>query len=225
MENKRISINLMLLVGIFIAIIVIMFFTIKYFKQKEVQENEIQSEQVEEVSDVNSSEIINTNTEEKNAKNSSKNKPLKVGEWGTTSKQENIGVYKDAEICVSKIIKGNQAAKMVQLWDETNGNQFKDSITGTEWVVVEYEINLKNLSMSKAGNNVSIESKIEGLGNSTSIKYDNKIYEIETLSLNKDEYTTEEVAKGRFAMQLPVNCSNYIIILGDGEQKAYIKGE
>ncbi|MDO5556772.1 MAG: hypothetical protein Q4G05_00805 [Clostridia bacterium] len=226
MQKKRISINLMLLIFIFIIILLSMYFIIKINVERE-NKHQIEGAEQETTNDSNTNTDTDTNINIDQPKNSSKMETLKVGEWGIASKLESND-YKSVNVRVSNIQRGTSAERIIKSWSESNSDRFifTEALNKMEWVLIEYEIDLSNIKMSEKGNTVGLALNIEGLGNNTSIKYDNKIYNITVFDLNKDEYINDKIATGRYSMQLPKGCTDYTIILGDNtSQRAFIKGE
>lgn len=234
MPRKRISINLMLLVFIFLMILVAMYCIIKYNIQKKYNE-ESKGKQVEQIEfqgkkdgQEQSSEQEQKAEEVIETASSSKIEPINVGQWGKSTKKAEDGTYKEVEVRVSKVIRGTEAEKIIKNFSEINKEKlnYTAPVNNMEWAVIEYEANLKNMNANENGNTSKILLNVEGIGNNTSVKYKNKIYNITVLDLNKDEYKMEEIVTGRYATQLPIGCTDYTIIIGDdASQRAFIKGE
>lgn len=159
----------------------------------------------------NNNTYSSTNVSTSNAKTSSKTNPLSVGEWGIASKYAS-GEYVDVLTRVTNITRGAQAAQEFKNYCERGSSIYKyeDAKESMEWAIVEYEVDLTGFSSNTS---VSLDRKISGTGDNNSIKYNNMTYIVSTVNMTSD-YTSGKVVTAKFATQLPIGCSEYIIAPG-----------
>ncbi len=158
-----------------------------------------------------------------NAKTSSKSNPLSVGEWGIASKYVS-GEYVDIPARVTNITRGTQAAQEYKNYCENGSSIYKyeDAKEEMEWAIVEYEVDLTSFSSDTS---VILDKKISGTGDNTSIKYNNSTYIVSTANMTSG-YASGKVVTAKFATQLPIGCSEYVIVLGSSSgTQAFIMGE
>ena len=171
----------------------------------------------------NNNTSSSSNVSTANAKTSSKTNPLSVGEWGIASKYAS-GEYVDVPTRVTNITRGTQAAQEFKNYCERGSSIYKyeDAKEGMEWAIVEYEVDLTSFSSDTS---VSLDRKISGTGDNNSIKYNNMTYIVSTVNMTSD-YTSAKVVTAKFATQLPIGCSEYIIALGSSSStQAFIMGK
>lgn len=160
-------------------------------------------------------------------KASSKSNPLSIGEWGIASKYSSKNSV-DVPVKVTNVTRGSSAAQEVKDYCNNKSSFYKytEPKDGMEWAVVDYTVDLTNIADFGSGEkSLSVTSKISGTGDNTSIKYNGITYIVTTMNINA-RTSTENIANGQFAVQLPIGCSDYIIVLGDYSQtQAFFKGK
>lgn len=161
------------------------------------------------------------------AKTSTKQAPLSKGEWGIASKYstETKG-YDPVNVKVTKFTRGEEAKKAVQ--DYINSSsiyKYEEPKAGLEWLVIDYDVDFANYTMSSVGTNADVSGDVEGI-ESSSIKYNGITYITSTKYIGSRDYVKTNTASGKIATQVPVGCTDYIVTFGAyGETKAYFKGE
>ena len=186
-----------------------------------------------ETNSVNNS-VDNTNTNNQNdnvntkGETSSKTDPLSFNQWGLASRYSS-GEYKDIPVMISKVTRGEQASKLVEGYcNEKNSiYKYEEPKEGMEWAVFEYTVDLRSI-MTEYGVNVRVDSKITGTGDNSSIKYDGKTYIVSTADMSSRDYFKEDsaIADGRFVVQLPIGCTDYLVAMGTTNQtNAYFEGK
>lgn len=162
------------------------------------------------------------------AKTSTKEAPLTKGEWGTAAKYstETKG-YENVNVKVTNFIRGEDAKKAVQEYMTSGSSIYKyqEPKEGLEWLVIDYDVDFADYTMSSIGANGDVSGKVEGL-TSSSIKYNGTTYITSTIFIGPKDYVKTKNTTGRLATQVPVGCSDYIVTFGAyNETKAYFKGE
>lgn len=167
----------------------------------------------------NTTPQVNTNT----GKSSSKENPLNVGEWGIASKYMSGG-YIDVPARVTKVTRGSSAAQEVKNYCNSGSSIYKyeDAKQGMEWAIIDYDVDLTKIEKSTT---VRLDTKITGTGTNTSIKYKDVTYIVTTMNMTS-EYTKGKVVNCKFAVQLPIGCTDYLIALGTSSStQAFINGK
>ncbi len=173
--------------------------------------------------DMNNNTVTNNTTNNTTGKTSSKSSPLSIGEWGIAS-QYKSGGYIKVPARVTKVTRGAAAAQEVKAYCTSGSSIYKyqDAKEGMEWAVIEYDVDLTNVSSDTS---IRLDSKITGTGDNTSIKYNGTTYIVSTMNMTSG-YTNSKVANAKFAVQLPVGCSDYNIVLGSSSStQAFFKGK
>lgn len=254
MENKKVTINLstfilslLLIITIFVGIILFMMNNnkIKNSNSSISQNNKLSDIKNEEVSESNSSNSINNsknsldnefivqnNKKDNNTpiekpttgKESSKTNPLSIGNYGVAY-QRTSKTNIDVPVKVTNVTRGNSAKKMVKQYCDSGVSiyRYDEPKEGMEWAVIDYTVDLTNVPATTEGKKVSLDSKITGTGDNTSIKYNNNIYIVSTINMST-KYSKETIAHGKFAAQLPIGCTDYLIVLGTQDKQAFFKG-
>lgn len=158
-----------------------------------------------------------------NGKSSTKAAPLSIGEWGIGSVYSS-GSYVDVPTRVVNVIRSSQAASEYQNFCNQGSTIYKyeNAKDGMEWAVIEYEIDL-----SKFSSDVSayLNSSVNGTGNNTAIVYNNNRYIVSTANMTPS-LASGKIVTAKFATQLPIGCSDYIITLGSSQgSQAFIHGK
>ena len=243
MENKRISVNLVgfiFTVIVIIALIIGVVYVVQHkdsiFKSSNQTANIENSESTEPSTNSESQNTLldvttpgqpTTELDSSSAKTSSKAEPISVGEWGIASKY-NSNTYTEVPVKISNITRGDAAASQVKDFLDNGASIYKyeDAKPGMEWAVIEYTVNLSNITPFSSGDKaIKVDSRITGTGDNASIKYNGNTYIVSTINMTSD-YTKEDIATGKFAVQLPIGCSDYLISLGSSSStQAFFKGE
>ena len=236
MENKRISVNLVgfiFTVLVIIALIVGILYVVQH-KDTIFKTSNAEQEVLQENAEKNDSSLETTTPEDSNlvgdstsAKSSSKEEPLSLGEWGLASKYSS-NTYTDVPVKISNIVRGDSAAAQVKEYLDNGFSIYKyeDAKQGMEWTIIEYTVDLTNITPFSSGDKaIKVDSRITGTGDNASIKYNGNTYIVSTINMTSD-YTKENIASGKFAVQLPIGCSDYLISLGSSSStQAFFKGE
>lgn len=156
-------------------------------------------------------------------KASTKASPLSLNEWGIAS-QYSSGSYIDIPTRVTKVTRGANAAKEVKAYCDSGSSIYKYSEPkqGMEWAVIDYDVDLTKVSNDTSAR---LYSSVAGTGNNTSIKYNGTTYITTTMGMTS-EYDKGKIVNSKFAVQLPIGCSDYIIVLGSLDHtQAFFKGK
>lgn len=157
------------------------------------------------------------------AKKSSKANPLSINDWGIASRYSS-GDYVDVPARVTNITRGTVAAQEVKEHCESGSSIYKYSEPkeNMEWAVVEYEIDLTNVT-----SNVStyLNTSVTGISDYSAIQYNGYNYYTSTMNLTSG-FDNSKIVNAKFAVQLPVGCSDYLIILGSSSgSQAFFAGK
>lgn len=160
-------------------------------------------------------------------KSSSKSNPLSIGEWGLASKYSS-GNYVDVSVKVTNVTRGNSATQMVKNYCNNGSSiyRYEDAKDGMEWAVVDYVVDLSKIEAYSSGDKpIKVDSKVTGTGNNTSIKYNGNTYIVSTMNMTSGN-SKENIANGQFAVQLPIGCTDYLIVLGSSSHtQAFFNGK
>ena len=183
----------------------------------------------------NNSENTSSNENEENTsssstsnsatgKSSSKQNPLAIGEWGISSRYLS-GEYVDVPAKVTNVTRGSSAAQEVKQYLTSGSSIYKyeDAKEGMEWAVIEYSIDLTKFEKETTA---KLDSKVTGTGDNTSIKYNGTTYIVSTVNMTPNKYTKGSIETCKFAVQLPIGCTDYLIVLGSSSgSQAYFTGK
>lgn len=162
------------------------------------------------------------------AKTSTKEAPLAKGEWGVAAKYSTeTKSYENVNVKVTNFVRGEEAKKAVQDYMNSGKSIYKyeEPKAGLEWVVIDYDVDFAEYTMSSLGANADVEGKVEGT-TSSSIKYNGVTYITSTILISSRDYVKTKTTSGRLATQVPVGCTDYVVAFGAyNETKAYFKGE
>lgn len=144
-------------------------------------------------------------------KASTKANPLSLNDWGIAS-QYSSGSYIDIPTRVTKVTRGANAAKEVKAYCDSGSSIYKYSEPkqGMEWAVIDYDVDLTKVSNDTSAR---LYSSVAGTGDNRNIKYNGTTYIVTTMGMTS-EYDKGKVVNSRFAVQLPIDCTDYIIVLG-----------
>lgn len=157
-------------------------------------------------------------------KASSKQNPLSIGEWGIASKYVS-SEYVDVPARVTNVTRGSNAAQ--ELKDYLNNSssiyKYEDAKETMEWAVIEYSIDLTKMEKDSTA---KLDTKITGIGDNNSIKYNDATYFVSTTNMTPNNYTKGEIVSCKFAVQLPIGCTDYLIALGSSSgTQAFFSGK
>lgn len=183
-------------------------------------QNPVEETTVTENTATENAEAVSTN-----AKKSSIENPLKLGEWGIASKRvskylsekySNID-HVDIPVKVTKVTRGDEAKEMVKKWCEKSSfYQYKEPTAYTEWAVIDYDVDLSGLTFDPKtiGTGISVDTSVKGL-DGHSVKYNGIMYTLMTTDTsNKDYVKKPGIYHAQFMTSLPIGCSDYIVQLG-----------
>ena len=157
-------------------------------------------------------------------KSSSKQNPLAIGEWGISSRYLS-GEYVDLPAKVTNVTRGSSAAQEVKqyLTSDSSIYKYEDAKEGMEWAVIEYSIDLTQVEKETTA---KLDSKVTGTGDNTSIKYNGTTYIVSTVNMTPNKYTKGSIETCKFAVQLPIGCTDYLIVLGSSSgSQAFFTGK
>ena len=169
---------------------------------------------------------VTTNSSSSSAKASTKENPLKLGEWGLASKyvSKNLSTkyantrYADVPVRVTKVTRGEAAKTIVKDWfSRQTYYKYQDPKAYMEWAVVDYEVDLNALTFDEKNYGVSMDvsSSVKGLDGS-SVKHNGITYIISTTNITSREYVKKPgVYKCQFIVPLPEGCKDYLVVLGN----------
>lgn len=256
MENNKISISLTTVIIIAVIIGALILGIVSYAiynnfnKKPEIGNDKIgqstvdslQSGETNNNSDKQTSTNTNTNnnantttTEKENSSNSSastsatgkassKQNPLSIGEWGIASKYVS-SEYVDVPARVTNVTRGSSAAQELKEYLNNSSSIYKyeDAKENMEWAVIEYSIDLTKMEKDSTA---KLDTKITGIGDNNSIKYNGATYIVSTTNMTPNNYTKGEIVSCKFAVQLPIGCTDYLIALGSSSgTQAFFSGK
>ena len=172
----------------------------------------------------NSSTPNQTTTNSATGKPSSKQSPLAIGEWGISSRYLS-GEYVDVPAKVTNVTRGSSAAQEVKQYLTSGSSIYKyeDAKEGMEWAVIEYSIDLTQVEKETTA---KLDTKVTGTGDNTSIKYNGTTYIVSTVNMTPNNYTKGSIETCKFAVQLPIGCTDYLIVLGSSSgSQAFFTGK
>lgn len=157
-------------------------------------------------------------------KSSSKQNPLAIGEWGISSKYV-LGEYVNVPAKVTKVTRGTSAAQELEdyLTSGSSIYKYEDAKDGMEWAVIEYNIDLTQIEKETTA---KLDTKVTGTGDNTPIKYNGTTYIVSTVNMTPNNYTKGNIETCKFAVQLPIGCTDYLIVLGSSSgSQAFFTGK
>lgn len=182
------------------------------------------SDKNEDEETTNSSKPNQTTTNSATGKPSSKQSPLAIGEWGISSRYLS-GEYVDVPAKVTNVTRGSSAAQEVKQYLTSGSSIYKyeDAKEGMEWAVIEYSIDLTQVEKETTA---KLDTKVTGTGDNTSIKYNGMTYILSTVNMTPNKYTKGSIETCKFAVQLPIGCTDYLIVLGSSSgSQAFFNGK
>lgn len=186
-------------------------------------------------SNVNNSNVDTSNTIVNNNNNntssngagiaSSKTNPLSFNQWGLASRYT-TGGYKNVSVSITNVTRGAGASTLVKEYCDNPYviYKYEDAKEGMEWAVFDYSVDLSSI-MTSNGASIKVDSMITGTGDNNSIKYNGKIYIVSTMDMSNSDYIKETVGHGKFAVQLPIGCTDYLVAMGREDSTAYFMGK
>ena len=132
--------------------------------------------------------------------------------------------YLDIPTKVTNVIRGSFAAQEVKQYLTSGSSIYKyeDAKEGMEWAVIEYSIDLTQLEKESTA---KLYTQVTGTGDNKSIKYNGTTYIVSTVNMTPNKYTKGSIETCKFAVQLPIGCTDYLIALGDSDTQAFFKGK
>lgn len=157
--------------------------------------------------------------------------PLQVGEWGVASiyypfdVNGNTTEYKNVYAKVTNVIKGDEADRIAR--ENMSGNQmiqYVEPNEGMEWVLIEFDFDFGELYDGKE-QPIFVDTNVCALDGSNIIVYNNVPYECSAVDYSYTFRYDTQTGFGRFFAQLPIGCTDYIILIGSpNDNVAYIRG-
>lgn len=240
MENKKKNNTAIIIIVVVAAIL--LFFAIVGFGGYYIYNKVIKPTATElkgdRITPTNESISNKSNSSSKDAKVSTKESPLSIGEWGLASKYASKYLseeyadktYIDVPVRVTNVSRGSKIIDNVKkLYADHNYKYQEPKSSQLEWAIVDYEVDLSDVTFDKGtiGTSIKIDSSVKGTDGG-SIKYDGISYILSTVDVSSSDYVKEPgVYKGKFITQLPKGCSDYLIKLGNSYNgsESYFKGE
>ncbi len=164
-----------------------------------------------------------------NAKTSSLENPLKVGEWGIASKYNtNTKSDQNVNVRVSNIIRGDEAKKMAQEYMNSDYSIYKyeEPEAYQEWLVVEYDVDFGDTYVpGELGASPNVQGDVTGPDGS-SVKYNGVSYINSVIEIGSRDYIKTKTGSGKLLTQIPIGCTDYIIDFGTyNGTHAYFQGQ
>lgn len=177
------------------------------------------------IEDTDTNNTSDTSTTTITGKTSSQENPLNIGEWGIASKYDS-GEYIDLPVKVTKVTRGAAATQRIKDYcNEHTIYSYEDPKEGMEWAVIDYSVDLTNVTERSSGKSIRVYSKIRGTGDNSSIRYNGYTYILTTKDIS-ETYSKEDIGNGAFAVSLPIGCTEYTIAMGESSHTtAYFVGQ
>lgn len=216
-KNRSLIILLVIIIGVLVCALVIAFL-LNYTNKRNINldnNTNIVDDVIESKDEDNSNEVNNSNSSTNDNitfNESSKQEPLDIGEWGVASKYISGG-YVDVPVRVTNVTRGNNAAEELRNYLDSGTSIYKYSEPkeNMEWAIIEYDIDMTKLEKDST---VKMDTKITGTGDNTSVKYKGVTYILSTINMTSNKYTKGGIESCKFAVQLPIGCVDYLIVLG-----------
>lgn len=241
-NKKRNNTNIVLIIVISILVLIIIgggigaFVIFNNVKNDKADDKEVSTS--EEVSNEEEKRTSENNVSSEGAKASTKEQPLKLGEWGLASKHVSENLSKeyadtkniDVPVRVMKVTRGEEATKIVKDWfNNQKLYKYEDPKAYTEWAVIDYQVDLSKVSFDEKtiGTAINVDSSVKGT-NGGGIKYNDISYIVTTKDISNRDYVKEPgVYDCQFIVTLPQGCTDYLVKLGDSYNGAesYFKCE
>lgn len=229
-NKKKNNTNIVLIIVISILVLIIIgggigaFFIFNNLKNDKADDKEVSTS--EEVSNEEEKRTSENNVSSEGAKASTKEQPLKLGEWGLASKHVSESLSKeyadikniDVPVRVMKVTRGEEATKIVKDWfNNQKLYRYEDPKAYTEWAVIDYQVDLSKVSFDEKtiGTAINVDSSVKGT-NGGGIKYNGISYIVTTKDISNRDYVKEPgVYDCQFIVTLPQGCTDYLVKLGD----------
>ncbi len=192
--------------------------------------NTVENEVAEEIKTENQESTDNTIVETGEAKESTLENPIAVGEWGISSKYNtDTKTNQEVKVKATKITRGEEAKNIAKEY-LTSGKsiyQYEEPEAYQEWVVIDYDIDFGDtFQMGDLGTSPKVEAKITGL-EGLAVRYNGISYITKVIQMGSSDFVKTKTASGKLLTQLPVGCTDYIIQFGIDSNTAisYVKGQ
>ena len=120
-------------------------------------------------------------------------------------------------------LSGCSCVTLPALVSDIYNGKLEDAKENMEWAVIEYSIDLTKMEKDSTA---KLDTKITGIGDNNSIKYNGATYIVSTTNMTPNNYTKGEIVSCKFAVQLPIGCTDYLIALGSSSgTKAFFSGK
>lgn len=235
-NKKKNNTNTILIVVIVVLALIIIaggigaFFAFNNLKEENNVSASEETNKVEEnttKSEENKTEkTVEENKSSEGAKVSTKEEPLKLGEWGLASKyvSEKLSEeykdtkYTDVPVRVTKVTRGEEATSIVKKWfDNQKLYKYEDPKAYTEWAVIDYQVDLSKLTFDEGtiGTAKTVDSDVKGM-DGLGIKYNDISYIVSTKDITDRDYVKEPgVYDCQFIVTIPQGCTDYLVKLGN----------
>ena len=200
--------------------------------------NTTKTENITKEDNDNKEDKSTTSSSSTDAKASTKENPLKLGEWGLAAKYVSKNLSKDYEgksyidvpVRVTQVTRGAEAETKVKEWFNSQTlYKYQNPKETTEWAIVDYEVDLSKVSFDEGtiGTSTEVSSAVKGL-DGLGIKYNGVSYILSTTNTTTKDYVKKPgVYKCQFIVTLPEGCTDYLVVLGNSHNGAesYFKCE
>lgn len=150
---------------------------------------------------------------EKQVKQTSVKKPSSDGKWFWVPKKDaKTNEIKSVPLMVTEVKTGRKAEKIVKEKMATSAFQYSDAESGLEWVVVKYNVDLRNIAPTSQGKPISVFAKVESK-NGKPLKYNGRDYVPQMFDLS-DKLASGESGIGYVAFKAPKK-SKIVLKFGD----------
>lgn len=150
---------------------------------------------------------------EKQVKQTSVKKPSGDGKWFWVPKRDSkTNEIKSVPLMVTEVKKGSKAEKIIKEKMATSAFQYSVAESGLEWVIVQYNVDLRNIAPTSQGKPISVTIKAQSKKGNT-LKFNGRDYVPQMFDLS-DKLASGESGVGFVAFKAPKK-SNIVLKFGD----------
>lgn len=150
---------------------------------------------------------------EKQVKQTSVKKPSGDGKWFWAPKRDaKTNEIKSVPLMVTEVKKGSKAEKIIKEKMATSAFQYSVAESGLEWVIVQYNVDLRNIAPTSQGKPISVSIKAQGK-NGKPLKFNGRDYVPQMFDLS-DKLASGESGVGFVAFKAPKK-SKIVLKFGD----------
>lgn len=159
---------------------------------------------------------------------SSASSPLSLNVWGSAAKYSTAsGEYVETPIRLLSVRRGESVKEEVRrLAEKSSFAVYREPDKDKEYALVTYELSLDGFPVKEGGTLIDVFATVTGTDGEMLKLANGSYYSTTAMCLNDDDaYFYEGVATGMMAYQIPKNCTDYLLVIGEpGESLAYFKG-